>query len=239
MNFKEGTRRFALLVGCLGSIAGGFGSYMEMKPAIKQKAIHDRFERLATSNDVQKERKCRLLGHESGCSQIEFRENTTLIVPDHAKEDWFAKNAPKKSADPYAATAEPLPSKVSNKSSTDQSGWEVVDVSPVSAKANQEDDLADIARPFPSLLNKDEIKIINWGEGKDYLVESIETEDGNTLHPTSLPSRWVYLLAVILPLVGFLLPWGLIRSIQWVATGFLVNQESKLIEERKERNSHG
>jgi hypothetical protein len=134
MNFKEGTRRFALLVGCLGSIAGGFGSYLEMKPAIKQKAAHDRFERLATSDVVQKERKCRLLGHESGCSN----------------------------ADP--------------------SGWEVVDVSPISAKAKQEDDFADIAKPLPSNvprkfdmkdaipipseINTDEIQTINWGIGK-------------------------------------------------------------------------
>jgi hypothetical protein len=224
MNFKEGMRRLALLAGCFGAIGGAFGSYLELKPASKQKSAHDRFERLATSDLVQKERKCRLLGYESGCSQIELPAGASLVAPNGSKDDWFAKNAPKKTDDPYADIAEPTHAKTPKKSKPDP--WEVVDVRPINAEAKKGDDFADIAKPFPSTLNKDEIKAINWGIGKGYAVESIETADGNILQPTPLPSRWVYLLAVILPSAGFLLPWGLIRSVQWVTTGFLIkNQE--------------
>jgi hypothetical protein len=217
MNFREGIRRLALLAGCFGVIGGAFGSYLELKPANKQKASHDRFERLAASDVVQKERKCRLLGYESGCSQIELPPNATLVAP---KSKYTIEDAPKKNADPYAATAEPK-------------GWEPV--------PQQKDDFADIAKPLPSNIpkkfnleyavpiaseiNTDEIKTINWGMGKNYDIESLEIEDGTTIYPTALPSRWIYLFAVILPVIGFALPWGLIRSVQWVATGFLVNQQ--------------
>lgn len=54
MNLGEGTRRLALLVGVLGAITGGVGSYVELQSAIRQRAEHIRFERLANSDVVKK-----------------------------------------------------------------------------------------------------------------------------------------------------------------------------------------
>jgi hypothetical protein len=69
-------------------------------------------------------------------------------------------------------------------------------------------------------VNKGGVKTIHWAKGKELVVESIETEDGRRNYPTPQPSRWHYLFAAILPLLGFILPWGLIRAITWVVSGF-------------------
>ena len=75
--------------------------------------------------------------------------------------------------------------------------------------------------PLASEVNKGGIGTINWN--RDYVVESIETQDGQTFYPIPAPSRWLYLFAAILPLLGFALPWGLIRAVGWVGAGFLAS----------------
>ena len=56
MNLKEGTRRFALLLGAAGAILGGFASYMELQTVLSQRARHNRFEKLANSDVVKQAR---------------------------------------------------------------------------------------------------------------------------------------------------------------------------------------
>jgi hypothetical protein len=72
--------------------------------------------------------------------------------------------------------------------------------------------------PPRSTVNKGGIKTIHWT--KDLGVESIETEDGATLYPTPRPTLWPYLLAVIFPVFGFVIPWGLVCTLAWVGVGF-------------------
>lgn len=62
------------------------------------------------------------------------------------------------------------------------------------------------------------IMTIHWK--KDLGVESIETEDGQTLYPTPAPVIQSYALIVLFPILGFLLPWGAIRGVEWVRAGF-------------------
>jgi len=69
--------------------------------------------------------------------------------------------------------------------------------------------------------NPDHIKTIHWT--KDLGVESLETNDGKTLYPVSAPNRWLYLVAAICPLLGFVIPWGLIRAVGWVGAGFVAS----------------
>jgi hypothetical protein len=76
----------------------------------------------------------------------------------------------------------------------------------------------DLFIPSPSDVNSGGVKTINWA--KNYGVYSIETEDGQTLFPIQPPSLWLYLLAAIFPVAGFLVVWGTIRAIGWVVTGF-------------------
>ena len=53
VNLREGTRRLALLLGIIGAISGGFGSYSELQTIREQRARHNRFEQLAASYVAQ------------------------------------------------------------------------------------------------------------------------------------------------------------------------------------------
>lgn len=68
------------------------------------------------------------------------------------------------------------------------------------------------------------IKTITWD--KDHIfnnvngIYSIEISSGQTLYPTPAPSIWMYVLVVLFPFIGFLVPWSIIRAIGWVCAGF-------------------
>jgi hypothetical protein len=70
-------------------------------------------------------------------------------------------------------------------------------------------------------VDKSGIKAINWSQ--DFAVESIETQDGQTLYPTPAPAAWLYLLIALLPVLGFVIPWGAVRAIGWVGAGFVAS----------------
>ena len=70
----------------------------------------------------------------------------------------------------------------------------------------------------PSELNNGGIKTVHF-ENRE--IASIETLDGQTIYPTPAPSAWLYLLAALFPLLGFLIPWGAVRAIGWVGAGFV------------------
>ena len=78
--------------------------------------------------------------------------------------------------------------------------------------------------PIQSVVNRNGIKTIFWD--KDHVwndasgIYSIETDDGQTLYPTPAPAAWEYLLVVLFPLAGFVIPWGVVRAIGWVLSGF-------------------
>lgn len=67
-------------------------------------------------------------------------------------------------------------------------------------------------------VNSGGLKIIHWSES--FEVQSLETTSGDTLYPTPAPSSWSYILVALLPLLGFIIPWGIIRSLGWVCAGF-------------------
>jgi len=71
-----------------------------------------------------------------------------------------------------------------------------------------------------SEFDSGEIKTIYWS--KDYQVGWIKTEDGQNLFSTTpAPAAWEYLLVALLPVFGFLIPWGAVRAIAWVGAGFV------------------
>lgn len=68
-------------------------------------------------------------------------------------------------------------------------------------------------------MSEDEIKEFTWNRNSG--VRSIETTNGQTLYPTPAPGAWSYVLIAILPLLGFFIPWGVIRAVGWVVAGFV------------------
>jgi hypothetical protein len=51
-------------------------------------------------------------------------------------------------------------------------------------------------------------------------ISMIETEDGQKVYRTDPPSFWAYLLLPVFPVLGFLLPWGAIKTLTWIGVGF-------------------
>jgi hypothetical protein len=203
VNFKEGTRRLALFLGVVGAILGCFASYLELQSFLNQRTRYNRFEQLAASDVVQQERKCRLLDHPGGCVQMKLPPGYALDKPKQGKYT-DADIAEPSQTDDFADIAKPLPTGVPPKFSA----------------AEMEDSV-----PLSSKVNAEGIKTINWSKGMSYGVESIDTEDGQTLYPTPAPNRWLYLFAAILPALGFALPWGLIRAVRWVGAGYFATTQ--------------
>lgn len=67
------------------------------------------------------------------------------------------------------------------------------------------------------------IKKIYFGPNKD--LKAIEKDDGATVYTTSSPPLSSYLLVLVPPVLGFLLPWGSLAVLTWIGTGFF--QSSK------------
>ncbi len=67
-------------------------------------------------------------------------------------------------------------------------------------------------------VHRDGIEVIHWG--KNLEIESIETQDGQALYPTPAPRLGSYVLLALLPVLGFFIPWGAVRTIGWVGAGF-------------------
>jgi hypothetical protein len=71
-----------------------------------------------------------------------------------------------------------------------------------------------------SEVNSGGITTIYWS--RDYQVQWIKTDDGQNLFSTTpTPAAWEYLLGALLPVFGFLIPWGAVRAIGWVGAGFI------------------
>lgn len=63
--------------------------------------------------------------------------------------------------------------------------------------------------PAPTEVNAGGIKVIHWT--RDYGVESLDMDDGRSIHPSPEPSSWVYFMIAMCPVVGFFIPWGGVR----------------------------
>ena len=70
-------------------------------------------------------------------------------------------------------------------------------------------------------VNKGGIKTIFWTHDQRFAVEEFVTEDGQALFPTPAPSEWLLPLIAFIPVLGFIIPWGTVRAIGWVAIGFV------------------
>ena len=219
MNLREGTRRLSLLLGALGAILGGFASYLELQTLLNQTARHSQFERLANSVVVKQEQKSWPL--------------TLRYMPDRAietfrrlseneQQDVFHRLSSEEEGDLIAKLkCEPLPSGYPSTATTVENLLKIPNHPGYSLDVKDDPYAcsADTGDPPISTINKGGIKAIHWT--KTLGIESIETEDRQTIYPTPSPSAWLYLLIALFPVLGFFIPWGAVRAIGWVGAGFI------------------
>ncbi len=242
MNLREGTRRLALLLGAVGAIAGGFASYIELHSVLGQRARHNRFEQLANSDVVQQERV--LLPRKGELSKqdiqdlLKMRSRLTSGDMRIAKIDSLIDlgrfqfvelpdggygqfPADAKDSEIAAAIATEFPQ---------AKPWLIYQSVGKRIRApdfipDATDKWAKYAVETETAVSEGSIKTIHWD--KNYAIESIETEDGQTLYPTPAPANWNYFLVALFPILGFFILWAAIRAIGWVGIGFGEDLEAK------------
>lgn len=198
MNLREGTRRLALLLGAAGAIFGGFLSHLELQSLIRQRAEHRQFERLENSQGVQKVRN-RLIG------TIATAAKTGIEVPP---------NLPPATVDAFIAAPEPR-----QREALDKMSVPAKEALLAALKKRKADGLLKKRGSVESEVHNGGIGTITWSAY--YRIASITTEDGQTLFPTPAPAAWSYVLIAIFPLLGFIIPWGVIGAVAWAAAGFV------------------
>jgi hypothetical protein len=76
---------------------------------------------------------------------------------------------------------------------------------------------------FLQTPNEDGVKSIHYGTTsgeKGEHVESVTYLDGTTVYKVPAIAWWEYAMVIVLPLVGFLIPWGAFRGLVWIGSGF-------------------
>jgi hypothetical protein len=67
--------------------------------------------------------------------------------------------------------------------------------------------------------NKDRIDEVHFATGGS--VASIHLSTGESVERTDAPHLWPFLALLVYPTLGFLIPWGSVRLLIWVGSGFL------------------
>ena len=232
-------RRLALLLGVVGAILGGYASYAVLESVMEQRKSHSRFEQLATSDVVQQERK-NLRAQPSDWQTVpddnsakvaqktylDPKTGEPILVDPKTGERFYidpktgeridlsAGLVPKKSGQiDYDAIAKKYGGEPAQK--PEHGPWEKY-AQPANSSHITEWDAQ--GNPISSQLNQSDIETIHWT--KDLQVGSIETDNGQTLYPTPAPEWRMFLLIAIFPVLGFFIPWGVVRAIVWVGAGF-------------------
>ncbi len=172
MNFKEGMRRVALLVGALGIILGCFASYVVLRDAQRALVRYKEFDLLTKSDAVQQERNswALTLRYTPDKAIEAFRK-----LPENRQRDVFGGLAQDERADLVAKLkCEPL---LPGSPSTPATLENLSHVDPYAEYQHAKDDpyacMAEETDPPTSAVNKGGIKAIHWS--RVLSVESIET----------------------------------------------------------------
>jgi hypothetical protein len=210
MNIWEGMRRLALVLGIAGALVGGYASFLELRNIAKYRE----FRKFANSYSVR-------LEAQSFTADVQHVRTIYLNSKAHDDSQMPQGRENANRSDPLSAARQ-----ISGLIAAERTD-----------RDNAERRLLLIQRTH-SEIKMNGVRKINWT--KDYGInaidisfpwprhldiESIETEDGHTLFPVPSPSVSTYLSIVLLPMVGFLIPWGICRATGWIGIGFTGRSE--------------
>ncbi|HZB87049.1 MAG TPA: hypothetical protein VE291_00155 [Terracidiphilus sp.] len=199
LDFSTGIRRLALGCGLVGGLAGVYGSYQ----ALDQLFFYRKFKSLANSEVVRRE-------GQNFINDVQSQRSSYLEEENELKDKT-----------PPLDTSANVPQERINLS---------IQIEVLTTRTY--DSLRRIQNKH-SDLNRSGIKAVHWTENyafdsisdtvpwpRHLDVESIELLDGDVLYPTPSPSARQYLMILFSPLLGFLIPWLIVRLVAWIATGF-------------------
>jgi hypothetical protein len=210
MNVREGMRRLGLVVGVLGGMAGTFAAYSQSQPLLAQRAKYNAFQTLVSSPTMKKEIEILrtrirdiLKGLPPGLTPVPAPSD---VIPANAGGDWFQQNAPKEN-----------PSQRDSKEGDDGDLVEALYGSTHGWKINRRG-----VRAIYFWGSTDEGKMVSRLAGTITAADiaEIETDDGQIVYSTYPPSLWSYLFLLTFPVLGFLVPWGTVKTLTWIGVGF-------------------
>ena len=193
-------RRLGILLGACGAIFGGCLAYSDARASWDNYAAHRKFQSLMASPTMQKVAKAArayLKPDQFGGipvveSQVRMNADGTIGAGSIPDFDQFKA--------------------AYNTKTITQSRSKFVPPPPIP------DDQRGDLRGLLVSVDLDGIKEVTVD--KDGLVSSIQPSTGGSVQRVDSPPLQAYLIPVIYPVFGFLIPWGCIRVLTWVVSGF-------------------
>jgi hypothetical protein len=210
MNVREGMRRLGLLLGVSGGIMGGFLGYSDAQNLCNVWTAHRKFESLMALPTTQK------VAHAASVYQngpwTQYAESTQV---DYDANRGEIKGPPDRPKSKFGGVPvdDKIPSFDEWKAAADR------------YKAQHEAAPETVPRDFFETHGNILVSVKTGGikglmADKTGQVFSIEPNAGAWVDRTEAPPLKAYLV-LLYPAFGFLIPWGAIRVLTWVGTGFL------------------
>jgi hypothetical protein len=247
VNLREGMRRVGLVLGAMGFCAGVFGGYLYIEPVLRQRSEANRFYALLSSSVVRREIEVVKLRKDELTKEKKAPGAQDEFTPADQWEKYAVPPAPhsanKAIRVPPGYTLDP-PTQQKDPSATGTQGFAPPPLSSYEGPATSDsfDRLTAIAALCGGtdgwmVLNR-EIRAIHFEskhcEATVDNVTSIETADGQTVYRVDPPGIWRYLPALGFPFLGFLLPWGLLKTLTWIGAGFAISRNAETVKARHE-----
>jgi len=186
--------RLAIVLGLSGFISGCFFSYGDAQTLWNARTAYRRFESLMALTTMQKVAKA---------ARDDANSRTKGYLPQATTHGHVSKYG----GIPVDDESEAAPQGAHMPRSTDP--WEAA------AKEYKQEEFAG----FTGLINLDGIKQVTVD--KVGVVSSIELSTGESVQRVAPPALKAYLIPLLYPVLGFLIPWGGIRLLTWVGSGFV------------------
>ncbi len=199
-------RRLGLVAGFVGAIACAFVSYTHLKPLLAQRSQNKRFDSLVLSHGVQKEIEfLKTNGNIGAIVEINADELTPVPVVSEAKRvaSGVDGKTPKKSIEEIV---------------NESCGGECVKCGESGGSAPIKE--GGIKRVFFGAYTTVGGEHCFSSKTSANDITAIQTDDGQTILRTDPPATTSYIALLVFPLVGFLVPWGILKALTWIATGF-------------------
>jgi hypothetical protein len=204
MNVREGMRRLAVVLGLSGFIVGCYASFGDAQALWSARSAHRKFESLMASPTMQKVAKA---------------------ARDYQKDAW-AKYRGMPAAEPAASAKDPWEEAAKQfmaeqtRQAAIASKFGGIPVENEGETRPQTATLGPWEKPSGFVLSVKLDGIEDVWLSATGLIAQIDLSSGEPVPRVDPPTLKAYLVPLLYPILGFLLPWGGIRVLTWVATGF-------------------
>jgi hypothetical protein len=220
MNVREGMRRLGILVGTCGGILGGCLAYSDARTTWDNHTAHRKFEFLMASPTMQKVGKA-ARDYQNG-PWVEYRSKEPSSSPvNYEPNGTISETVPSDSSQPEKVKSPPPHSKFGGIPVDEDTGSGRKPDAWGKATKNEDwklwkRDTESPATPPRDFFDKPGAILVSVGlDGikqvavdKAGLAFSIETSNGAWVDRTDAPALRAYLIPLLYPVFGFLLPWG-------------------------------